>query len=63
MAVLPGSSGEVPESGNDPSLGGIKWMEDVTEQGVKDRAYSQVFPSMQGAKNSQIGRASCRERV
>ena len=55
MAVLPGSSGEVPESGNDPSLGGIKWMEGVTEQGVKDRAYSQVFPSMQGAKNSLFG--------
>lgn len=55
MAVLPGSSGQVPESGNDPSLGGVKWMQDVTEQGVKDRAYNQVFPSMQGAKNSLFG--------
>ena len=55
MAVLPGSSGDVPESGNDPSLGGVKWMEDVTEQGVKDRAYDQVFPSMRGAKESLLG--------
>lgn len=55
MAVLPGSSGQVPESGNDPSLGGVKWMENVTEQGVKNRAYDQVFPSMQGAKNSLFG--------
>lgn len=55
MAVLPGSSGDVPESGNDPSLGGVKWMEDVTEQGVRNRTYNQVFPSMQGAKNSLLG--------
>ena len=55
MAVLPGSSGDVPESGNDPSLGGVKWMEDVTEGSVRQNAYNQVFPSMRGAKESLLG--------
>ena len=55
MAVLPGSSGDVPESGNDPSLGGVKWMEDVTEQGVKDRTYSNVMGPFGSAKSSLFG--------
>lgn len=55
MGVIPGSSNPVPEGGNSPSVGGVGWMQDVTEQGVKDRAYNQVFPSMQGAKNSLFG--------
>lgn len=55
MGVIPGQSGSIPEGGQDPSLGGIGWMQNVTEQGVKDRAYNQVFPSMQGAKNSLFG--------
>ena len=55
MAVLPGSSGDMPEGGNDPSLGGVKWMEDVTEGSVRQNAYNQVFPSMQGAKESLLG--------
>lgn len=55
MGVIPGSSNPVPEGGNSPSVGGIGWMQNVTEQGVKDRAYNQVFPSMQGAKNSLFG--------
>ena len=54
MAVLPGGNG-VPDGGQSPDLGGLDWMQDVTEQGVKDRAMGQVFPSMQNAKNSLIG--------
>lgn len=55
VGVIPGNSNPVPEGGNSPSVGGVGWMQDVTEQGVKDRAYNQVFPSMQGAKNSLFG--------
>ncbi|WP_139311845.1 hypothetical protein [Corynebacterium sp. CNJ-954] len=55
MGVIPGNSNPVPEGGNSPSVGGVGWMQNVTEQGVKDRAYNQVFPSMQGAKNSLFG--------
>ena len=55
VAVLPGTSGDMPENGNDPSLGGVGWMQDVTEAGVRQNAYNQVFPSMQRAKNSLFG--------
>ena len=55
MAVLPGSSGEMPEGGNDPSLGGVGWMQDVTEQGVRDRTYSDVMGPFSSAKSSLFG--------
>ena len=55
MAVIPGSSNPVPDGGNTSDLGGVSWMQDVTEGSVRQNAYNQVFPSMQGAKESLLG--------
>jgi hypothetical protein len=55
MAVIPGSSSPVPDGGNTSDLGGVSWMQDVTEGSVRQNAYNQVFPSMQGAKESLLG--------
>ena len=55
MAVIPGSSSPVPDGGNTSDLGGVSWMQDVTEGSVRQNAYNQVFPSMRGAKESLLG--------
>lgn len=55
MAVIPGTSNPVPDSGNTSDLGGVSWMQDVTEGSVRQNAYNQVFPSMRGAKESLLG--------
>lgn len=55
MAVIPGASNPVPDGGNTSDLGGVSWMQDVTEGSVRQNAYNQVFPSMKGAKDSLLG--------
>lgn len=55
MAVIPGTSSPVPDGGNTSDLGGVSWMQDVTEGSVRQNAYNQVFPSMRGAKESLLG--------
>ena len=54
MAVIPGSSDPKPDGSNSPTLAGLGWLQDVTEQTVKDHAKSRVMPSFGRAKSTLI---------